>query len=276
MKSIIKRSAAVLAAAMAISAFAATADASGWTETENGKKYIGYDGIEFRNGKYKIGGTIYEFSEEGYCVDKFSGWIRENGVKRRYYKGTPYTGWLKSGDAKKYCLDGYLVTGELQIGNYEYSFNDEGHLSGQTPLSISADCGKVTADAEIITIKLTMLEDGAQSFGAPAMLERWEKGEWIDCFADLDGAVPATMELYSMSKKGETLDVQFYSLARTDYKLTPGFYRIPINNTANTGFSLAMPIAVIGDDGKATPVKQEQSEPAAEPVNTYAMFEVTE
>lgn len=275
MKKTTKRCSAVIAAAIMTFSMFGTAQAYGWEETENGTKYIRSDGEEAKAGMYNIGGVIYKFSEEGYCVGKFSGWAKSKGVKRRYHEGVPYTGWLKtSGGPKEYCLDGYLVTGTLQIGDQEYIFNDEGHLSGQTGLAISADCGKVTADTDIITIKLTMLQDGAQSFGAPAMLEKWEKGEWVDCFADLDGAVPATMELYSMSKKGETLEVKFYSLERTDYKLTPGFYRIPINNAANTGLSFAVPIAVIGDDGKVSPVKPAETEPTAETPSTYAMFEV--
>ncbi|MCH5193002.1 MAG: hypothetical protein J1F11_03505 [Oscillospiraceae bacterium] len=212
-------------------------------------------------------------------VKKAEGWVKEDGVSRRYHEGTPYTGWLKTKDGvKKYCLDGYLVTDEIQRGNYSYSFDEKGQLTGKDPLAISAKVkGKITEDTETITIKLEKLFDGnTQTFGAPALLERWEKGKWVDCFADLDGNVPMTMELYALSKKGETLDLEFYSLARTGYKLTPGFYRIPINNIGDSGSAFGNPIAVLSADGTAEPVSGEnvQTEFTADFVSTYAMFEV--
>lgn len=214
------------------------------------------------------------------------GWVKEDGISRRYNEGTPYTGWLKNKDGtKKYCLDGYLVKDEIQKGKYSYFSPDkDGRLTGKNPLAVSAEVeGKITPDTETITIKLTKLAGGSTTFGAPALLERWEKGEWVDCFADLDGNVPMTMELYSLSKKGETLDLEFYSLARTGYKLTPGFYRIPINDVTNTtesGVMLGGPIAMVSEDGKtAVPITGVKSAKADndEPVyfSTYAMFEVT-
>ena len=277
MKKITKRSAAVFAAAvMTFSAVSIAAYAKGWTETENGKKFITPAGEELSSGKYSIGGTIYEFSEEGYCLGKFTGWLKTNGVKRLYKNGKSYTGWIKSDGSKKYTLDGYLVTDEIQVDYYSYSFYDVGGMSGETGLDISAEVvGKITPDTETITIKLTKLTDGnAQSFGAPALLERWEKGQWVDCFADLEVNVPMTMELYSLSGKGETLELEFHSIARTGYKLTPGFYRIPINNSSDMGFG--QPIAVLSEDGTVTPVSGEStaSEPTVAPVSTYAMFEV--
>ena len=222
-------------------------------------------------------------------ADKTNGWVKEDGISRRYNEGTPYTGWLKNKDGtKKYCLDGYLVKDEIQKGKYSYFSPDkDGRLTGKAPLNISAKVeGKITPDTETITIKLTKLTDGStQSFGAPALLERWEKGQWVDCFADLDGNVPMTMELYSLSKKGETLDLEFYSLARTGYKLTPGFYRIPINDVTNTtesGVMLGGPIAMVSEDGKtAVPIsgvksaKADNDEPVPVYVSAYAMFEVT-
>ena len=203
-----------------------------------------------------------------------SGWVKEDGVKRYYNDGLPYTGWLKAKDGvKKYVLDGYLVkSGELQIGNYSYSFNDEGHMSGKTALSIAASVGngKVSANSSSFTVKLEKLTDGLESFGALSALERWEKGQWVDCFAEFDGAVPTTMELYSMSKKGETLEMPFYSIERMNYKLTPGFYRIPINNVEDSGFVFTLPI-MITDAGAAEPV---HTEPAVEHISSYVMFEV--
>lgn len=216
---------------------------------------------------------------------KAEGWVKEDGVSRRYHEGVPYTGWLKNKDgAMKYTLDGYLVKDEIQKGKYSYFSPDkDGRLTGKAPLNISAKVeGKITSDTETITIKLTKLTDGStQSFGAPALLERWEKGQWVDCFADLDGNVPMTMELYSMSKKGETLDLEFYSLARTGYNLTPGFYRIPINDVTNTtesGVMLGGPIALVSEDGKTISgvksAKADNDEPVPVYVSAYAMFEV--
>ena len=209
-------------------------------------------------------------------VKKAEGWVKEDGISRRYHDGAPYTGWLKYKDgSKKFALDGYLVTDEIQRGNYSYSFDEKGNLTDKTPLAISAKVkGKITTDTETITIKLTKLFDGnAQSFGAPVLLERWEKGQWVDCFADLDGNIPMTMELYSLSEKGQTLELEFHSIARTGYKLTPGFYRIPINNVSDNG--LGQPIAVVSEDGTVEPISGETaaSETAAS-ISTYAMFEV--
>ena len=225
---------------------------------------------EQREGTWHIVHTVFQVTSGK------SGWVKEDGVKRYYNQGTPYTGWLKTKDgSKKYVLDGYLVTDELQIGNYSYSFNSDGRMSGKTALSISASVygGKVSAGSNRLTVKLEKLTDGVESFGALAMMERWEKGKWVDCFAESGGAVPTTMELYSMSKKGETLEMPFYSIERMNYKLTPGIYRIPINNVADSGFVFSQPIAILGADGTATPV-QSNSEPTAEHVSTYAIFEV--
>ena len=212
-------------------------------------------------------------------ADKTEGWIKEDGVARRYHEGAPYTGWLKNKDGSyKFTLDGYLVTDEIQRKNYSYSFNDEGHMSGKTALDISAEVvGKITPDTETITIKLKKLTDGsAQTFGAPVLLERWEKGQWVDCFADLDGNIPMTMEIYSLSEKDQTLELEFYSVARTGYKLTPGFYRIPVNNVSDSGTGFGKPIAVLSADGTAAPVSGQDaaSEPTVDSVSTYAMFEV--
>lgn len=280
MKRITMKKAALLAAAvMAVSATGIAAEAKGWTETEGGKKYTLSNGNEAASGKYNIGGVVYDFSEEGYCLGEFSGWAKSGGVNRRYNKGVPYTGWLQNKDGqKRYCLDGYLVkNGDIQIGSTSYKFNDKGYLCGETGLSISASVGngKVSADTTVLTVKLEKLTDGMESFGALAMLERWEKGQWVDCFAELDGAVPSTMELYSMSQKGETLEMPFYTIERLGYKLTPGFYRIPINNVADSGFMFTVPIAVL-DSETGTPVLAEavQTDPAAEHVNSYAMFKV--
>ena len=274
-----KKAAVLAAAVMAFSAMGMIASANGWTETENGRKYVLSSGEEASSGKYIIGGVVYDFSKEGYCLGEYNGWAKSGGINRFYNQGTPYTGWLKTKDgAKKYVLDGYLVTGEFQIGNTSYSFNNNGILSGEAPLAISADVGKVSADTETITIKLTMLENGLQSFGVPVLLERWEKGEWVNCFADSEGGIPMTLQLYSMSEKDQTLEIQFNSLAYTDYKLTPGYYRIPINNVSDSGAIFKLPIAITGDGVSAQPISAQpvKSEATAAFASTYAMFEVVE
>ena len=222
---------------------------------------------ENREGTWHIVHTVFQVTSGR------SGWVKEDGVNRYYNKGTPLTGWLKAKDGvRKYVLDGYLVTDEIQVGNYSYSFNPEGHMSGKTALSISASVGngKVSANNSRLTVTLTKLTDGMESFGALSTLERWEKGQWVDCFAEFDGAVPTTMELYSMSKKGETLEMQFLTMERLGYKLTPGFYRIPINNVADSGAMFRLPISVTG----TADVKPVQAEPTAEHVSSYVMFEV--
>lgn len=226
--------------------------------------------------------TITAVSVSAFAAKNVSnGWVKEDGVSRRYHEGDPYTGWLKSKDgSRKYCLDGYLVTDEIQKGKYSYSFNEDGILTGKTPLAISAKVTeKITPDTETFNIKLTkIVADGRQSFGVPVLLERWEKGEWVDCFADLDGNVPMTMELYTLNYKGETLELPFRSLVSTGYKLTPGFYRIPINDVTDNSIIMANPVAVISDDGKtAVPISAVQSAKAdnsADFVSTYVLFEV--
>ncbi|MCH5347694.1 MAG: hypothetical protein J1E40_00095 [Oscillospiraceae bacterium] len=248
-----------------------------------------YTGNNFSEGYYRI--TFPAWEEENregtwhivYTVFQVtsgkSGWVKEDGINRRYNNGKPYTGWIKGKDgAKKYCLDGYLATGDMQIGDSSYSFDKDGNLTGQTPLAISADVGgKIKAGTKNITIKLTKITDiGTQNFGAPVLLERWEKGQWVDCFADLDGNVPMTMELYSMNYKGETFDLPFRSLASTGYKLTPGFYRIPINDVTDTSIKFANPVAVLSEDGTVTPVtlQSPKADSDVEFASAYAMFEV--
>lgn len=250
---------------------------------------VQYAGKNFTAGYYRLTFTVgedenYSQTKQNYyavfeAADVKSGWVKEDGINRRYNNGKPYTGWIKGKDgAKKYCLDGYLATGDMQIGDSSYSFDKNGNLTGQTPLAISADVGgKIKAGTKNITIKLTKLTDNStQSFGAPVLLERWEKGQWVDCFADLDGNVPMTMELYSMNYKGETLEIPFRSLASTGYKLTPGFYRIPINDVTDSGIRMENPVAVLSEDGTVTPItlQSAKAESAASYASAYAMFEV--
>ena len=188
-----------------------------------------------------------------------SGWVKEDGVNRYYKNDSPYTGWLKNKDGqKRYVLDGWLVKDSIQIGDTHYIFNDNGYLSGQQKLAISADCGTVTTADDHITVKLTMLSDGHESFGALSSLERWENGKWVESGL---GEIPVTMELHALAKKGETEELTLYL---HDFKLTKGIYRIPINNHADT-------VGVFSLDGK--PIAN-TAEPNVEHFSTYTMFEV--
>ena len=230
---------------------------------------FGFDMLEdgLSEGYYRL--TLYagpegQNSNPYYAVfraeDAKSGWVKEDGMNRYYKDNSPYTGWLKNKDGqKRYVLDGWLVTDSIQIGDTHYIFNNDGYLSGQQKLTISADCGTVTTADDHITVKLTMLSDGHESFGALSQLERWENGKWAESGL---GEIPVTMELHSLAKEGDTEELTLYL---HDFKLTKGIYRIPINNNADT-------IGVFSLDG--TPVKV--GDPKAEHVSTYAMFEVKE
>ncbi|MCH5193000.1 MAG: hypothetical protein J1F11_03495 [Oscillospiraceae bacterium] len=272
MKKLAKRFAAVLAAVMIVqtagasvyadkaSATAGTSTASdavsskkavyknGWQRGEIGWRYILPDGKAAERDPYKIDGVIYDFSYNGYAIEKYTGWIKENGVSRRYSSGVPYTGWTKNKDGtKKYCLDGYAVTGDHQIGNKIYTFDKDGKYTGKSRTSVlTADCGeKVSSDAEKIRITVTAHDEkgGEYAPGDPYRLERWEKGKWTDCIgkdvkysraeivdiiSGLDGQCEPNYSIV-------TFDPQFY----TNNNFKEGYYRFVFSEGKWSGGTFA-------------------------------------
>lgn len=260
MKKMQKISAIIIAAVTILSTYATNIYATGWEKTENGDKYQFSSGKFASDGVYNIDGVLYKFSKEGIGVGKYSGWTVTDGVRRFYSEGLPYTGLLKNSAGQlRRTLDGYLVLGSYQSGTVQYDLDENGYITGQKDLALSAECGTVTTADDHITVKLTMLADGHESFGALSSLERWDKGEWADPGL---GDNPVTLELHTLAQKGDTEELTLYL---NGFKLTKGFYRIPINNSA--AFA-----GVFSLDGE--PVASGSA--GAEHVSTYAYFEVTE
>lgn len=158
--------AAVLLCAALISGFwlwyDANVDRSGWTETENGIRYLDFHGKPvtgwqeidgqhyfFRNDNtlatfwQQIGGNTYYLGQDGvrvsgwqeiggqrYCFAEngtmCTGWVPSDG--RNCYLGTdglPASGWLEDG-GHTYYLDetGFPVTGNLELDGNIYLFED--------------------------------------------------------------------------------------------------------------------------------------------------------
>ena len=199
MKNLAKRITAFLAAAvMAVSAAgipvfarAAVPDLQdGWMRFETGdwaylapeSKHIGI----VCNDIYTVDGILYRFDGNGVCKGKYSGMAKKDGILRRYESGLPYTGWTKSSNGSwKYYLDGYSVTGDLQIGNIIYSFDKNGVYTGNgRTAKFSADVvGTVSADTDKFNIKISYnMNDKSEFFACdPEIMERWEKGRWVNC-----------------------------------------------------------------------------------------------
>lgn len=243
-----KRIAAALAAAIITVSAAGTeafADApipSDYTGWINGDKAWVYclDDIAVAGKNYVIDGILYSFAEDGSCTGKYSGWTKQDDVKRHYIEGLPYTGWLKSKDgSKKYCLDGYLVTGNFQIGDKIYSFGKDGVYTGKSVKpKFTADCkSEISADAE--KISLTVRHHGETNdkeyiTGEPTKMERWENGKWVDCIGE--PAEYAVNDIaYALGKSNgsfiNSAEVHFSPKAYMgiDYDMPLGYYRITVN-----------------------------------------------
>lgn len=249
MKKITKRAkriaAALAAAVMTVSAAGTTVFAlaplyyTGWINGDKAWSYYVND-IAVAGKNYEIDGILYSFAEDGDCTGKYSGWTKQDGVKRRYSEGLPYTGWLKSKDgSKKYCLDGYLVTGNFQIGDKIYSFGKDGIYTGKSVKpKFTADCkSEISADAG--KISLTVRHHGGTNdkeyiTGEPTKMERWENGKWVDCIGE--SAEYAVNDIaYALGKSNGSVinsaEVHFSPKAYMgiDYDMPLGYYRITVN-----------------------------------------------
>lgn len=184
--------------AAGVSAFATPAPEpdDGWRKTDDGWVYWFYSTRHtpryycIENMNFKVDGILYSFDENGICTGKCSGLMKESGTKRRYYEGIPYTGWTKnkSDDSRKYYLDGYPVTGDLPIDGKVYSFDENGVYTGKSIVPVlTADCGeKISSDTEKFRITVTAHDEEGNFYAAgdPVRMERWEKGQWVDCIGD--------------------------------------------------------------------------------------------
>lgn len=212
------------------------ADFTGWVNGDKAWFYLVND-IAVGGKNYEIDGILYSFAEDGGCTGKYSGWTKQDGVKRRYSKGLPYTGWLKNKDgSKKYCLDGYLVTGDFQIGGKIYSFGKDGIYTGKSKkLTLTASCeSRISADTEKISVTVQYHDgnnDKGYTVGEPAKMERWENGKWVDCIGE--SAEYAVNDIaYELGGLGDCsvnfTKVPFYPQTYTGGNMPAGYYRITV------------------------------------------------
>lgn len=245
MKKLTKQLSAILAAAVMTVSAAGTAafalapipaDFTGWVNGDKAWFYYTDDAAVFGK-NYEIDGILYSFAEDGGCTGKYSGWTKQNGVKRRYSEGLPYTGWLKNKDgSKKYCLGGYLVTGNFQIGDKLYGFDKNGIYTGKSkPLNLTASCeSRISSDTKKISITVQYHDgndDKGYAVGEPTKMERWEKGKWVDCIGEsVEYAVNDIA--YELGGLGDCsvnfTKVPFYPQTYTGGNMPAGYYRITV------------------------------------------------
>ncbi len=245
MKKLMKKisaAAAVLIISVSIMCMSASAAAEekliGWVFTEKGWVFVMPDGKETVDRLLKIDGILYEFDEkQPYEFQKYTGWAKYSaGRTRRFSHGLPYTGWLKYDDGKfRYCLDGYVVTEKTQLGGSIYSFDNDGEFIKATVLKLKAVCdGQFSSDTEKITITLKSNDERSYSVKAPDIMERWERGRWVNC----EGRRKATSRKaktngnknYTIDKRGDTVELSFSPQEYTNNSFTEGYYRIPIES----------------------------------------------
>lgn len=201
---------------------------NGWQRGEYGWRYILSDGTAAERDPYKIDGVIYDFSYNGYAIKKYTGWVKENGVSRRYSNGVPYTGWAKNEDGtKKYCLDGWKVTGDFQIDDKIYSFDKDGKYTGvsKTPVLTARCDGVVCTDSEAIDLIVTGT-NSEKNFGEPYKMEHWENGKWVDAVSEGDSySIYAVYHTLKNSEGGKK-SVKFSPQSYTKNNFHEGHYRI--------------------------------------------------
>lgn len=229
----------VSAAGTAVSALAPPIEyLTGWLNDDKAWFYYTED-VAVAGKNYEIDGILYSFAEDGGCTGKYSGWTKQDGVKRRYIEGLPYTGWLKNKDgSKKYCLDGYLVTGNFQIGDKIYSFGKDGVYTGKSNQpNFTASCeSRISADTEKISVTVQYRggnKDKEYITGEPAKMERWENGKWVDCIGE--SAEYAVNDIaYVLGKFNDSFinsaEVHFSpkTYMGIDYDMPLGYYRITV------------------------------------------------
>ena len=254
MKNLTKSLTAFLAAAVmtvsasGISAFATPAPEpqAGWEKRNDGWAYYDSNKYEFVSGKnFAVEGILYSFDENGICIKEYSGLIKENGVKRRYNKGIPYTGWTKNknDNSRKYYLDGYPVTGDFPIEGKVYSFDKNGIYTGENTVPVLvADCGeKISSDTDKFRITVTAHDEKGNSYaaGEPVRMERWEKGKWVDCIgADVEYSQNESMAVIN-GIEGECFPnydvVSFEPQKYTGNRFKEGYYRLVFTYWKSSG-----------------------------------------
>lgn len=230
--------AAITLSAAGISAYAKTEKEkyTGWVSGEIDWQYMS-NGSPYERKSREIDGVVYDFSYNGYCIGKYTGQRTENGVKRRYSEGLPYTGWTKSKDgSRKYYLDGYLVTEDFQIGNKVYSFGEDGVYTGKSrSLTLTASCeSRVSSDAEKLYVTVAAHDKNGRDYavGEPEKMERWENGKWVSCIGkDVEYAVDGIGYVLSgIEGQCEPNDAKttFYPQTYTGGNMPAGYYRIAL------------------------------------------------
>ncbi len=246
MKGFARKFAAISAAVvMAVSAFGANTSAfelredlaDSWVMTDNGWVFVMPDGNDAVNRLLKIDGVMYKFGSRAHDYERYSGWTKSSdGTRRRYADGLPYTGWLKyKNGQRRYCLDGYIATSNMQIGDYLYTFDKDGFYTGKVALTLITNCDKLaSSDTETIRVALKNLDGRDYNFGVLSSMERWEKGEWVNCWGDWvgeNGEVLAFPSIgLSLNEKGDMTELDFPPQLYTNYNFTEGYYRIPIGS----------------------------------------------
>ena len=246
MKGFARKFAAISAAVvMSVSAFGANISAfelredfaDSWVMTDKGWVFVMPDGNDAVNRLLKIDGVMYKFGSRAHDYERYNGWTKSSdGIKRRYADGLPYTGWLKyKNGQRRYCLDGYIATSNMQIGDYLYTFDKDGFYTGKSALTLITNCDKLaSSDTETIRVALKNLDGRDYSFGVLSSMERWEKGEWINCWGDWKGENGEELAFpsigFSLNEKGDTTELDFLPQLYTNYNLTEGYYRIPIGS----------------------------------------------
>lgn len=248
MKKLIRKLAAVSAAVvMTVSAFGSTVSAEKitdsweWDEDSYMWKYClpdgSYAGTENARQLYVIDGVTYSFSFSGRSIGKYTGWAKSSdGSRRRYSNGLPYTGWLKyENGQRRYCLDGYMATDNMQIGDHIYTFDEDGYYTGKTALTLITKCDKIVSnDTDELKVALKNLDGRDYNFGVLSSMERWEKGEWVNCWGDWKGENGEELAYisigYSLENKGDMTELDFNPQLYTNYNFTEGYYRIPIGS----------------------------------------------
>ncbi len=248
MKKLIRKLAAASAAVvMCVSAFGTAVSAEKitdsweWDEDNYRWKYClpdgSYAGTENARQLYRIDGVTYKFSFSGRSIGKYTGWAKSSdGTRRRYSNGLPYTGWLKYKSGQmRYCLDGYMATDNMQICDHIYTFDEDGYYTGKTALTLITKCDKiVSSDTDEIKVALKNLDGRDYNFGVLSSMERWEKGEWVNCWGDWKGENGEELAYisigYSLENKGDMMELDFNPQLYTNYNFTEGYYRIPIGS----------------------------------------------
>lgn len=133
------------------------------------------------------------------------------------------------------------------IGGKLYGFDKNGFCTGEkTPPTVTAEVGKVTADADSIAVTVTANDPngGEYSVGEPYKMERWEYGKWTDC-QNLAARFEAEESEYEVSDialvlsgtegncepnsaKTKFYPLKYYAGNRTDLILPEGYYRIAL------------------------------------------------